>query len=197
MSSLKKRFTASAAVFGLHGEAIADRDHRDFRLMDLRNQRHIREDIGVAHVIDGGLACGLYDDAARIAEIDRHAVGDVAGGMVGANERHREAALVRGATRVHRVEFLQALGREPHAEIIVGDDRSPRRGRNVERIAHMVAVAVSEHDVGHAFDGCGLVRDEGRIAGEERIDQDCLAGEVESKGGVAIPGDLHAGGSLA
>ena len=37
----------------------------------------------------------------------------------------------------------------------------------------MIAVAVRQHDVGHALDGGGLVGHEGRIAGEERVDLDC------------------------
>ena len=83
--------------------------------MDLGNQRHVGENIGVAHVIDGGLAGGFDDDAARVAKIDRHAVRDVAGGMVGAHQRYGEAALVGGAAGVHGVEFLQALAGKPHA----------------------------------------------------------------------------------
>jgi hypothetical protein len=52
---------------------------------------------------------------------------------------------------------------------------------------------VGEHDVGHALDGGRLVGHEGRIAGEERIDQHGLAGEVEPEGGMAVPRDLHDG----
>ena len=36
-----------------------------------------------------------------------------------------------------------------------------------------------------------LSDDEGRIAGEERIDQHRLAAEIETEGGMAKPGDLH------
>jgi hypothetical protein len=41
------------------------------------------------------------------------------------------------------------------------------------------------------FAGGRLVGDESRIAGEEWIDQDRLAGKVEAKGGMTIPGDLQ------
>src|SRR5262249_6710782 len=44
---------------GAHGEAIADRHHGHFGLMDFRDQRHVGENVGVAHVVDGGLAFGL------------------------------------------------------------------------------------------------------------------------------------------
>ena len=57
----------------------------------------------------------------------------------------------------------------------------------------MVAVAVGQHDMCHALDRGRLVGDESGIAGEERIDQNRLAGEIETKSGMAIPGDLHDG----
>jgi len=60
----------------------------------------------------------------------------------------------------------------------------------------MIAVAVGEHDMFDAFAGSCFVGDESGIAGEERIDQDRVAGKVEAKGGVTIPGDLH-GGTLS
>src|SRR3984893_18930496 len=58
----------------------------------------------------------------------------------------------------------------------------------------MVAVAMGQHDMGHAPGGRSLVGHESRVAGEERINQHGLRGEIEPKGGVAIPGDLHDGG---
>ena len=67
------------------------------------------------------------------------------------------------------------------------------RGRNVERIAHMVAMAMGEDDVGHAANRRRLIGHEGRVAGEERVDQYGLAGEVETESGMAVPGDLHGG----
>src|SRR5215475_1441540 len=51
-----------------------------------------------------------------------------------------------------------------------------------------------EYDMGHAPDGRRPVGHEGRVAGEERINQHGLAGEIEPEGRVAIPGDLHEGG---
>ena len=43
----------------------------------------------------------------------------------------------------------------------------------------------------HALDRRRLVGDEGRIAGEERIDQHGLAAEIEPERRMAEPGDLH------
>jgi hypothetical protein len=82
---------------------------------------------------------------------------------------------------------------EPHAEIVIGGHRGAVGLRNIERIADMIAVPVGQHDMRHALDRCGSVGDEGRIAGEKRIDQDRMAGKIQSKRGVTVPGDLHDG----
>jgi hypothetical protein len=161
----------------------------------LGNETHVGEDIGVAHVIDARLARCLDDRAAGITEIDRHAVRDVARGMIGAHQGHREAALVGGAAGVHGIEFLKALAGEPHAQIVVRHHRRAGLLRNVEGIADVIAMAVDEHDVGHALDGRRFVGDEGGIAGEERIDQHGMARKIEPKRGMAEPGDLHDGAS--
>src|SRR6185312_11818192 len=116
---------------------------------------------------------------------------DVARGMVGAHQRDREAALVGGAAGVHRIELLQPLGGQPHAQVVVGDHGRTGLLGDVERVAHVVAVAMRQHDMGNALDGGRLVGHERRIAGEERVDQHGGLAEVEAEGGVAVPGDLH------
>jgi hypothetical protein len=55
----------------------------------------------------------------------------------------------------------------------------------------MIAMAVGKHDMGHIRNRRGAVRNEGRIVGEERINQHRLAGEVEPKGGMAEPRNVH------
>ena len=53
-----------------HRETIADRHKSNARLVDFGNERHVGENIGVAHVIDGGLAARFDDRATGIAEVD-------------------------------------------------------------------------------------------------------------------------------
>jgi hypothetical protein len=57
----------------------------------------------------------------------------------------------------------------------------------------VIAVAVREDNMRDPLDRGSLVGDEGGVAGEERIDQNRKAGEIETKSGMAIPGDLHDG----
>jgi hypothetical protein len=54
-----------------------------------------------------------------------------------------------------------------------------------------VPPVLREQDVADALGRRRLVGGESRIAGEERIDQYRLALEVEAKGGMSVPGDLH------
>jgi hypothetical protein len=57
----------------------------------------------------------------------------------------------------------------------------------------VIAMTVRLHDVLDALNRNGFVRNEGAIAGKERIDQDCVSGKIEPIGGVAKPGNLHDG----
>jgi hypothetical protein len=111
--------------------------------------------------------------------------------MVGPDEGHREAVLIRRAARVHRIEALQALRREPRADLEIGDHLGAGPLGDREGIADMVAMPVGDQDVGRPLDELVAVALEGGVAGEERIDQNALVGEVEAKGGVAEPGDPH------
>jgi hypothetical protein len=114
--------------------------------------------------------------------------------MVGAHEAHGEAALVRGAACVHWIELLEPFAGEPHAQVVIGDDGSAGRLRDLKGVAHVIAVG--QHDMGDALDRRLPVRNEGGVSGEERIDQHGVAGEIEPEGGVAKPGDLHDGHPL-
>jgi hypothetical protein len=145
--------------------------------------------------IDGGLPRRFDDHTAGIAEIHRRAVDDLARRMVGAHQRNAKAAEIGRATGIHRIEVLQASRNKPHAEIVIRRHRRTIRLGDVERIADMVAMAVREHDVFDALARCRFVGDEGRITGEKWIDQDRVAGKVESESGMAKPGDLHGGTS--
>jgi len=116
--------------------------------------------------------------------------------MVGAHQRNCKSTEIGRAAAIHWIQVLQALRNKPHAEIVVRRHRRAVRRGDVERVADMIAVAVGEHDMFDAFAAGRFVGDESGIAGEEWIDQDRVAGKVEAKGGVTIPGDLH-GGTLS
>src|SRR6516225_6427856 len=96
---------------------------------------------------------------------------------------------IGGPAGVHGIELLQPFAGEPHAQVVIGDDRSAGRLRDLKGIAHMIAVTVGQYDVGGTLGRCLLVRDEGGITGEERVDQHGVAGEIEPESGMAKPGE--------
>src|SRR5581483_12098936 len=91
----------------------------------------------------------------------------------------------------HRIELLEPFAHKPHAEIVICGHRSAGAFGDVEGVADMVAVAVSEQDMADALHRRCAIRHESRIAGEERVDQHGLAFEVETESGMPVPGDLH------
>jgi hypothetical protein len=91
--------------------------------------------------------------------------------MIGAHQGDGKAALVGGAAGVHGIEFPQALAGEPHAEVVIGHHGGAGRLGDREGVSDMVGTSVGQHDTGDALDRRLLVRDEGRISGEEGIDQ--------------------------
>ena len=111
--------------------------------------------------------------------------------MVGPHEGDGEAALVRGTAGVHGIDVLDALLGEIHAELEIRDDLGPRLLRDLDGIAHMIAVAMGEQDVRDALCDLRLVALETRVAGEERIDEHGCAGEIEPEGGMTEPCDFH------
>jgi hypothetical protein len=55
----------------------------------------------------------------------------------------------------------------------------------------VVPVTVGDENVGHTLADLVPVALEGGVAGEKRIDEHNLIGEIESECGMAEPGDLH------
>ncbi len=123
-------FEGEIAVHGLgrdlaaHGETVADRDEADFRAINLANQRHVRKDRRIAHMVNGGPARRRDDDAHRIAEIDRLAVDDRAGRMKCRGEAHLEILERDRAAGIAGIDARRALAR-----------RDRRRFRNSRRSA--------------------------------------------------------------
>lgn len=51
-----------------HGKAVADRHNADNRLVQFLDERHIGEDIRIAHVIERGLVVEMEDEAVGVAQ---------------------------------------------------------------------------------------------------------------------------------
>jgi hypothetical protein len=78
-----------------------------------------------------------------------------------------------------------------HAQIIVGDDGRTGFGRDFHRIADMIAMGMRHADVRRARSRGAGVTHEGGVSGEERVDEDDSAVDLDAEGGVSEPGELH------
>ena len=176
---------------GAHGEPVADRHKPDLRGVKLVDQCHVAEYRRIAHVVDGLLARSPHDNPVGLAE--RH--GDTRlphpGRMVGAHQRHLEAAGVDGAPRVHRVEPLEALRGQPHAEVVIGDHRGAGALGDRQRVPDMVAMAMRDQHMRGSGRRRFRIAHKGGIPCEEGIDQDNGLGKFQPEGGMSEPGDLH------
>ena len=158
-----------------HGEAVADRHDADFGAVQLVDQRHVGEDVGVAHVQQARLVLEMQHQAVGAAERMRHAVlGDLRGGMEGVDECRRETVERDGAAGVAHLELFDPLVMaEPHAEIIVADDGCAGFPGDRSGVADVVGMAVGEQDMGDVLDRVlAVIAFKGGISGEERIDED-------------------------
>ena len=119
------------------------------------DQRHVGEDVGVAHVIEGFLAVHVKHEAGRIAEIGVLAVlagergrvqrRDEGGGERAAIDR---AAVIAGIDPV----AVGALPDQEHADLEIGDEHRAGLLEDVEGIADMIVVAVGQK---HMRDAAG------------------------------------------
>ena len=176
-----------------HREAVTDRHDADIGLMQFVDQAHVGKDIRVAHVKQRSLVIEMQHQAVRVPERMGNAVlGDRGGRVQRIGEGDGEAFHADRAARIARRKVLQALVRQPHAEIEVGNHGRTGVSRDLQRIADMVAVAVCQEDMGDVLGGIlGVKALKARIAGEEGVDQDFGLGRVEAEGGMAEPGNFH------
>src|SRR5712691_620396 len=170
-----------------HRVMVADRDHRDVRLVDAADQLHVAEHAGVAGEVDLLVVLGRDDDARRLAGV--RAVRRRAG-VERIRERELHAVHVDGAALVRclQLALVDALLAEPACELDECDDRRTVLLREVDGVADVVAVAVGDRDHVDALRRL-LVRRALRVAGQERVDVDALpAGGVEPEGCMSEPG---------
>ena len=104
----------------------------------------------------------------------------------------REAAEVGGAAGVHRVELLAGPSRRATCRDRSWWSPSLRSAWRCRAVSPTWSPWPCVSTMCFTpFDRRRLVGDEGRIAGEERIDQHRVAAEIEPESRMAVPGDLH------
>jgi hypothetical protein len=180
--------------FRPHGEAVPDRHDADVGAIDLVDQPHVGEDRRVAHMVNRLALARGNDEPTTGAEIDRAPLVEHAGGMPGRHEGEVEVRVRLRAAGIAWIDLLHAQTRHMHGKLIDGDERYRRLLANGDGVAGVILMAMGQRHVGHAF--CHLPHRvarilEGRVSGEERIDQDARFARIDAEAGMAEPGDLH------
>src|SRR5262249_20655586 len=169
-------------VVGAHRVVVADGQDGQVHPL-LADQPHVAEKARVGRVVDLLAALAGDQKAAGVA-----AVAAVWHG--GAVEGHRHlpvAERVPDPAAVLLAVGLDALLRQPLADLVVADDGGPGAPGDGDGVADVVAVAVRDEDEV----GLGLVclQGGGGVAGEERVDQHLVPARFQQKGSVTEPGD--------
>src|SRR3984893_16296984 len=161
--------------------------------MNLRDQTHVGEHIGIAHVIKARRVPWLDDNAVRTAEIDGLAVDDGSRRMQRLGEAHAERAAIDRASGVAGVDMFRALGVQIHADFEIRNDLRAGRLGDLGGIADMIVMAVAQHDVGRPCRRLRGIAGEFRVAAEKRVDQNNRRAKLDAEGRVAEPNQVHGG----
>ena len=98
-----------------------------------------------------------------------------AGGVPGGYEGEIEILVMERATGVAGIDFLHPEARHMHGKLIDGDERRGGLLADCNGVAGVILMAVGQRNMGHAFrhvPHCVARILEGRIPGEERVDED-------------------------
>ena len=177
-----------------HGEAVANRHEADIGLMQFLNQRHVAENVGVAHVIERLVPGEMQDKTGGIAQIGvRTALARRRRRMQRVDEGGGEAAAIDGAAVVAGVDavLVHALADKKHADFEIGDQHGAGVLQNIDCIADVIVMAVGEQHMCHAFSRLLPPIVPGRVPAQKGIDQDVRIARIHAKCGMPVPGQLH------
>ena len=163
-----------------HGVVVADGQHGNLGRIEVANDGHVTEHIGIAGVVDLHSVGKLDHVAAGLAAVnDLVAVGNSAG-VVGVHHGDLDVADGLGAAFVHLRDLLDAFLSQPvaqlgnchhHRVVLLGD---------FDGVADVVEVTVgAQHDI-HFLDVLLLRRTRG-IAHDPGVDEDGLAAGVSMR----------------
>ena len=109
-------------------------------------------------------------------------------------ESEIEIVVIDRAAGIARIDTVDPLTRKIGGKLVHGDKRRAGILAHCHDIAGVILMAVGQRRVGDALDGPGERNScllEGRVPGEERVDQDARLTRIDAEAGMAEPGDLH------
>ncbi|ESX71165.1 hypothetical protein X757_22965 [Mesorhizobium sp. LSHC414A00] len=122
--------------------------------MQFLDQRHIGEDVGVAHMVERLVLREMQDQPVGIAEVDvLAAIESKRRGMQCLHEGGGEGTAIDGAAMIAGIDLLavDALADQVHADLVIGDQLGAALLQHLHRATDMVTVAVGQKHMGDAF----------------------------------------------
>ena len=174
-----------------HRVPAADGQEGDVEAAELRDQRHVAENVGVAGEVDGESVLELDHEPARVTAVDDRAVLGDAARVLGVDQRDLDAVHLDGSALVgaHDLVRVEAFRAEPDADLVVADDGGLGAARDLERVVDVVEVAVRDQHQVARVDGLQRLR-RCRIAHDPGVDENLFAlGALCLPGPVTDPGE--------
>ncbi len=114
--------------------------------------------------------------------------------MPGWHKGEIEIAVIEHAAGIAGIDLVHPLPCEIRGKLMHRQQRRPGVLADRYHVAGVVFVPVGERHMRHALGRAperqaGIL--EGRISGEERVDEEARLAGIDSKAGMAEPGDLH------
>src|SRR6185437_3997832 len=172
-------------LLGVHGVVAADREDRDVGLVEPADDLHVPEHARVAGEVELRAVLDCGDDANGLAHVLEIVV---RARVMRVRERELDAGGLDGAAFVRVEDVLDALlALEPVGQLDRGDDGAAVLLRQLDGVAHVVAVTVCERDDVEPF-GLELGLRALRVPVQEWVDVDALsARSVEAEARVTEP----------
>ena len=167
---------------------VTDRNHGNLRRIQIANDGHVAEHIGIAGVVDLHAVGELDHIATSLAAVNDLVAIRNSTRVVGVHHGDFDVTDSLSAAFVHFRDLLYTFLSQPVRQLGNRDHHRIVLLADFDRIADMVEVAVgAEHDI-HFLDVL-LLRRTGGIAHDPWVHDDALAGgSLNAKGRVAEPG---------
>ena len=191
---IEEPLAGQSGGLGPHRVAVADGHDPDLRLVQLVDERHVREDIRIAHMVERLSPLGGDHEPARIAEIDGPSIHHIRGRMERLHESQVEVLVRQQTARVARIDLVDPVAGEIGGEFVHREQRGPRFLANLDAIAEVIFMTVGQRHMGRTVDDVDFGNAclfEGGIAGQKRIDQDAACAQLNTKTRMAKPRNLH------
>ena len=167
-----------------HGEMVADGQHDNFGRVEIADDGHVAEDVGVAGVVELDSVGELEHVAARLAAVDDLVAILYAAGVDGVDHGDFRVGDGLRAALIHGRDLFDTFFLQPEAKLVDADNGGIVFLADVDGVSDMVAVAVgADEDVGalDVFVGFGALG----VAGDPGIDVERLAfGRLDAESGV-------------